>query len=83
MATDTGFDFLGFQLVSIQLLAGARSFGNEPGDVPAVLMLIPLLNAKVTGVAEDSLLFTVQQFVGGYDVQAEPPTPPQKVVLSI
>ena len=66
--TNTGFDFLGFQLVSIQLLPGARSFGNEPGDVFAVLMLIPLLNAKVTGIAEDSLFFTVQQLVGGYDV---------------
>src|SRR5690606_4599139 len=33
-----------------------------------VLMLIALLNAKVTGVAEDSLLFTVQQIAGGHNV---------------
>src|SRR5690554_3750793 len=65
--TNTGFDFLGFQLVSIQLLPGARPFGNEPGDVFTVLMLIPLLNAKVPGIAEDPLLFTVQQLVGGHD----------------
>src|SRR5690554_2848195 len=66
--TNTGFDFLGFQLVGNQLLPGARSFGNEPGDVFAVLMFIPLLNAKVTGVAEDSLLFSMQQLVSGHDV---------------
>ena len=36
--TNTRFYFLGFQLVRIQLLAGARSFGNEPGDVFTVLM---------------------------------------------
>src|SRR5690554_6599454 len=35
--TNTRFYFLGFQLVSIQLLPGARSFGNEPGDVFAGL----------------------------------------------
>jgi len=29
----TGFDFLGFQPVCIQLLPGARPFGNKPGDV--------------------------------------------------
>jgi len=57
--TNTGFDFLGFQLVDIQLLSSGRPFGNEPGDVLAVLMLIPLLNVKVTGVAEDSLPFLV------------------------
>ena len=66
--TNTGFDFLGFQLVGIQLLPGARSFGNEPGDVFAVLMLIPLLNAKVPGIAENSLLLTMQQLVSGHDV---------------
>jgi len=68
LGTNTGFDFLGFQLIGIQLLPGARPFGNEPGDVLAVLMLIPLLNAKVTGVAENSLLFSVQQLTGGHDV---------------
>ena len=68
LGTNTGFDFLGFQLVGIQLLPGARPFGNEPGDVFAVLMLIPLLNAKVTSIAEDSLLFTMQQLVGGHYV---------------
>jgi len=68
LGTNTGFDLLCFQFVGIQRLPGARPFGNEPGDVFAVLMLIPLLNAKVTGVAEDSLLFTMQQLVGGHDV---------------
>ncbi len=46
--TNTGFDFFSFQFVGIQRLPGARSFGNEPGDVFAVLVLIPLLNAKWT-----------------------------------
>ena len=36
--TNTGFDFFGFQFVGIQLLPGAWPFGNEPGDVLAVLM---------------------------------------------
>lgn len=63
--THTGFDFLGFQLVSIQPLPTARPFGNEPRDVLAVLLLIPLLNAKITRIAEDSLLFTMQQFSEG------------------
>ena len=66
--TNTGFDFFGFQFVGIQLLPGARSFGDEPGDIPAVLVLIPLLKAKVTGIAEDSLIFTVQQAASGHDV---------------
>ena len=68
LGTNAGFDFLGFELVGIKLLPGTRPFSNEPGDVLAMLMLIPLLNAKVTGVAEDSLLFTVQQLVGGHNV---------------
>lgn len=68
--TDTGFDFLGFQLICIELLLGARPFGNEPGDVVAVLILTPLLNAKVTGIAQDPLLFTVQQLISGHDVVA-------------
>ena len=38
LGTNTGFDFLGFQLIGIQLLPGAWPFGNEPGDVLAVLM---------------------------------------------
>lgn len=66
LGANTGFDFLGFQLVGIQLLPGTWPFGNEPGDVLAVLILIPLLNAKVTGVPEDSLLFTVQKLIGGH-----------------
>ena len=68
LGTNTGFDFLGFQLIGIQLLPGARPFGNEPGDVFAVLMLIPLLNTKVTGITKDSLFFAMQQLVGGHDV---------------
>ena len=60
--------YFGFQFFGIQLLPGTRSFGNESGDVFAVLMLIPLLNAKVPGIAENSLLFTMQQLVGGHDV---------------
>jgi len=65
---NTGFDFFGFQFVCIQLLPGTRPFGNEPEHVLAVFMLVPLLDTKVSGIAEDSLLFTVQQLVGGYDV---------------
>jgi hypothetical protein len=60
---NTGFDFLG-----IQRLPGAGLFGNEPRAVLAVLMFIPLLNVKVTGVAEDPFLFSVQHLVGGQDV---------------
>lgn len=59
--------FFSFQFIGIQLPRGARSFGNEPRDVFAVFMFSPLLNAKVFGIAENSLLFTVQQFVGGHD----------------
>lgn len=40
--TNTGFNFLGFQFVSIQLLPRAWSLGDEPGDVFPVLMLTPL-----------------------------------------
>ena len=47
LGTNARFDLLSFQFVRIQLLSGTRPFGNEPGDVLAVLMLIPLLNAKV------------------------------------
>ena len=66
--TYAGFDFFGFQLVGIQFLPGSRPFGNEPRDVFAILMLIPLLNAKVPRIAEDSLLVTVQQVTSGHDV---------------
>ena len=66
--TKTGFDFCGFQIVGIKRLSGTGAFGNEPGDALSVLMLIPRLNAKVPGIAEDLLLFTMQQFVGGHDV---------------
>lgn len=64
------FDFLGFELVSIQRLSGARPFalGNELGNVLAVLMLTPPLNTKVPGIAEDPLLFSVQKFTGGHNV---------------
>jgi hypothetical protein len=34
--TNTGFDFLGFQLAGIQLVPAARAFGYEPGDGFAV-----------------------------------------------
>jgi len=66
--TNTGFDFLGFQFVGIQLLPGAGAPGDESGHILTVLMFVPLLNAKVTGVTKDSLLFTMQQFTGGHDV---------------
>lgn len=68
LGTNTGFDLFSFQFVGIQRLPGARPFGNEPGDVLAVLMPIPLLNAKVPGITKDPLLFTMQQLVGGHDV---------------
>ena len=66
--TYTGFDFFGFQFVSIQFLPGAGPFGNEPGYVLAVLMLVPFLNSEITGIAEHPLLATMQQVTGGYDV---------------
>lgn len=66
--TYTGFDFFGFQLVGIQFLPSPRSFGNEPRDVFAILMLIPLLDPKITGIAEHSLLVPVQQVSRGHDV---------------
>ena len=53
--TNNGFDFFGFQFVCIQPLPGASAR-------PAIE------NAKVPGIAEDSLLFTVQQLVGGHDL---------------
>jgi len=68
LGTNTGFDFFGFQLVGIQFLPSPRPFGDEPRDVFAILMLIPLLNAKITGITEHALLFTVQQLTGGNDV---------------
>ena len=39
--TNTGFDFFGFQFVGIQRLPGTGPFGNEPGDVFAVLVIPP------------------------------------------
>jgi len=33
-----------------------------------MLMLSPFLNAQVIGIPEHPSLFTVQQFIGGYDV---------------
>lgn len=68
LGTNTGFDFLGFQLVGIQFLPGARPFGNELGDVFAILMLIPLLNPKITGITEHALLATVQQVTGAQGI---------------
>ena len=58
LGANTGFDFLGFQFVGGQRLPGAGSFGDEPGYVVTVLMLFPLLNAKVTGITKDCLLYT-------------------------
>ena len=68
LGANTGFDFLGFQFVGGQRLPGAGSFGDEPGYVVTVLMLFPLLNAKVTGITKDALFVTVQQLTGGHDV---------------
>jgi hypothetical protein len=65
---DAGFDFLGLQLIRIQLLPGVRPFGNEPGNIFTMLMLSLFLDAQVTGIAEHPPLITVQQLVGGYDV---------------
>ncbi len=47
LGTDTGFDFLGFQFAGIQLLPDVWTLGHEPGNVLAVLMIVPLLNATI------------------------------------
>jgi len=65
---DAGFDVFGLQLIRIQLLASARAPGNEPGEVLAVFVLRPLLNAEIAGITEYSTLFSVQQFAGWHDV---------------
>ena len=65
---DTGFDFLGLQLIRIQLFSSARALDNEPGNVFTMLMLSPFLDAQVTGIPEDPPLVTVQQLISGYDV---------------
>ena len=45
----TGFELFGSQLTLVQLLPSAGTLGDEPGDVFAILMLIALLNPKITG----------------------------------
>jgi len=66
LGTNDGFNFLGFQLISIQSFSFPRARGDAPRYVLAILMLRPLLNTEVAGIAEDSLFFTMQQFTDGH-----------------
>ena len=65
---DVGFNLLGLQLIRIQLLASARTFGNEPGHIFTMLMLRPFFVYPGNRHRRTLPLFTVQQLVGGYDV---------------
>ena len=68
LGSDAGFDLFDFLLLGIQLLSRARPSGNIPRDVAAVMELVSLLNAQVTGITEDALLFTVKQLIGRHNV---------------
>ena len=63
-----GFELLGFQFTGVQFLPTAGAFGNEPGYILAISMLIPLLNAKITGITEHALLVAVEKVASGHDV---------------
>jgi len=63
-----GFQFFGSQLTLVQMLSSAGTLGDEPGDVFAILMLIALLNPKITGITEYSLLVTMEKVSGGHNV---------------
>jgi len=63
-----GFELLGFQFTGVQFLPTAGAFGNEPGYILAISMLIPLLNAKITRITEYALLVTVEKVASGHDV---------------
>ena len=64
----TGFELFGSQLTLVQILPSAGTLGNEPGDVFAILMLIALLNPKITGITENSFFVTMEKVSSGYDV---------------
>ena len=64
----TGLELFGFQFTFIHRLASTRAFGNEPRDVFAILMLIPLLNSEITGITKYALLLTVKKVACGHDV---------------
>src|SRR5690554_1080600 len=66
LGTNAGFDFLGFKLFSIQRFSCPRARSDVPRYVLAVLMFRPLLNTEVAGIAENPLLFTMQQLVLGF-----------------
>src|SRR5690606_16925727 len=68
LGTNAGFDFLGFKLFSIQRFSCPRARSDVPRYVLAVLMFRPLLNTEVAGIAENPLLFTMQQLVRGHNV---------------
>src|SRR5690554_3802943 len=63
-----GFELLGFQFTGVQFLPTAGAFGNEPGYILAISMLIPLLNAKITGITEHALLITVKKVARWHNV---------------
>ena len=64
----TGFELFGLQLTFVQLLSSARAFGNEPGYIFAIFILISFLHSKITGITEHALLVTVEKVPSGHDV---------------
>lgn len=68
LSTYTRAGFPGFRLAGLQLLSRARQFNKEPRDVFSLFVLIPLLNAKITGIIKYSMPFTKQRVAGGCDV---------------
>lgn len=66
--TGAGFELFNLQLSVVQFFTRTGAFGNEPRDVFAILMLIPLLNAKITGITEHALLVTVKKVAGRHNV---------------
>src|SRR5690554_7985047 len=63
-----GFELLGFQFTGVQFLPTAGAFGNEPGYILAISMLIPLLNSKITGITEHALLVAVEKVTSRNDI---------------
>jgi len=68
LGTGAGFELLGLQLTVVQLLARAGALCNKPGYILAILMLIPLLNPKITRITEHALLVAMKKVASGHDV---------------
>jgi hypothetical protein len=64
----TGLGLFGFQFMFIHRLESASGFGNEPRDVFAILMLIPLLNSEITGITKYAFFITLEKVAYGHDV---------------